>query len=268
MDISTILGFVIGFALVITGIIQSGDISNFIDIPSIMIVVGGTIAATVASFPLPAIVGGLKSLKMLGKGKTYNPIPVIDQLVDFAKEARKDGLLALEPKANELEDLFFKRSIMMVIDAMEPEKVRNVLEGELESMAERHEDYAALYDKAASYAPAFGMIGTLIGLINMLRGMDISSGSADSIGVNMAVAMVTTFYGCLIANLILMPIASKLRVRNDEEVLYREIIIEGVMGIQAGDNPNMLRERLASYLSTKKQMNILYGESDKGGQEE
>ena len=178
--------------------------------------------------------------------------------------ARKDGLLVLEEKANELEDPFFKKGILLVVDAMEAEKVREILENEVSSMIERHDGEVAIYDKASSYAPAFGMIGTLVGLVNMLKSMDLSSGSSDNLGVSMATALVTTFYGCILANLLFGPISKKLRIRNDEEVIYKQVIIEGVVGIQAGDNPKVLKEKLVSLLHQTNQQKILNGEEGGG----
>lgn len=263
MDLTSIIGIVAGIAIVLQGISQSGSLMNFFDLPSIVIVFGGVICSVIASFPFSTLKNVVGHMKVLVKGKTYKPEPLIESLVEFAQIARKNGLLALEEKANELEDPFYKRSIMLVVDAMEAEKVREVLEAEVDNMAARHEEEASVYEKASAYAPAFGMIGTLVGLINMLKELDLSSGASESLGANMSVALVTTFYGCMLSNLVFLPIAKKLRVRNEEEILYRQIIIEGVLGIQAGDNPKTLRERLASSLTSRQQMNIL--NSDGGG---
>ena len=265
MDISTGIGIIGGLVVIILGIMQSGDITNFIDIPSILIVLGGTLFAVIASFPLTTLKHTLSHPKIIMKGNKYKPAEAIDQLIEFATEARKNGLLALEEKASELEDPFFKRSVMLIVDATEESKLRAMLESEVESMAQRHEDEANIYEKASSYAPAFGMIGTLLGLINMLLEMNLEAGASDAIGNNMGTALVTTLYGCILANLVFSPIAKKLRIRNDEEILYRTIIIEGVMGIQAGDNPKTLKERLATFLDEKSQRNIL--DSDGAGEE-
>ncbi len=201
-------------------------------------------------------------------GKKYQPEPVIETIIEFAQLARKDGLLVLEERANELEDPFFKKGILLVVDAMEAEKVREILENEVSSMIERHDGEVAIYDKASSYAPAFGMIGTLVGLVNMLKQMNLSEGSSDSLGTSMATALVTTFYGCILANLIFGPISKKLRIRNDEEVIYKQVIIEGVVGIQAGDNPKVLKEKLVSLLHQTSQQKILNGEEGGGGKKE
>ncbi len=265
MDLTSIIGIVAGIAIVLQGISQSGSLMNFFDLPSIVIVFGGVICSVIASFPFSTLKNVVGHMKVLVKGKEFKPEPLIESLVEFAQIARKNGLLALEEKANELEDPFYKRSIMLVVDAMEAEKVREVLEAEVDNMAARHEDEASVYDKASAYAPAFGMIGTLVGLINMLKDLDLSSGASESLGANMSVALVTTFYGCMLSNVIFLPIAKKLRVRNEEEILYRQIIIEGVLGIQAGDNPKTLRERLASSLTSHQQMSILDSDGGDGG---
>ncbi|MBC5689343.1 motility protein A [Mediterraneibacter sp. NSJ-55] len=257
MDITSILGIVAGFLFVIYGIMDSGNIMNFFDVPSILIVVGGTIGAIVASFPFRDLKNIGKHMAIICSSKRYRPEPVIDTLVEFAQTARKDGLLALESRASELADPFLKKSIMYVVDAMDAEKIRSTLEQDIENTSQRHEAEMEIYIRGSAYAPAFGMIGTLIGLINMLREMDLSTGASEELGANMAVALVTTFYGCMLANLVFHPISSKLRIRDEEERVYKEIIVEGVLGIQEGDNPKNLKERLVSSLAQKKQMQLL-----------
>ncbi len=252
MDISTILGIIIGFVLIVQAI-GLGSIGNFIDPASILITIGGTVAAVIASFPLSQLAAIGKHMAILFKGNAFKPEDAITKLVDLAQIARKNGLLALEEQSKEIKDPFFKRGILLIIDAMEAEKVRSLLEEEIAAMDARHDAGAGIYERAGSCAPAFGMIGTLVGLINMLKSMDLSSGSSNSLGDSMATAMVTTFYGCILANLIFNPIAKKLRIRNDEELLYRQIIVEGVIGMECGDNPKVLKEKLVSYLAQKRQ---------------
>lgn len=264
MDITSILGLVLGAFLILNGI-GFDKLGNFFDPPSILIVVGGCLAAVIGSYPLGTLKSVLKHMGMLINGKKYDPTAVIDQVVDMAQLARKNGLLALEEKANALDDPFFKQALMLVVDATDAEKVREILESAVDNMASRHEECVGIWEKAAAYAPAFGMIGTLVGLVNMLKGLDLSSGGSSSIGENMSVALITTFYGCILANLIFMPIAKKLRIRNEEEILYKGIIIEGVMGIQSGENPKNLRERLLSFLDTKRQMQLLEEGAGAGG---
>lgn len=157
---------------------------------------------------------------------------------------------------------------MLIVDATEPEEVRNMLENELELMAQRHDEGAGIYEKASAFSPAFGMIGTLIGLVNMLKGMDLDSGSAGNIGPDMAVALITTFYGCMLANLLFLPIAKKLRIRNEEEMLYKQIMIEGILSIQSGDNPKFLKEKLLTFISQRDREKLLALEGGEGGQEQ
>ena len=248
MDLTSIIGVVLGIALIVNGI-TIGKLGNFWDVGSALIVLGGTIAAVIASFPARVLLQVPKTLKFLVGKNPYNTQECIDTLVEFAQIARKSGLLALEEKANQLKDPFFKQSVLSVVDAMEASKLRSMLNNELDYMAERHEEVAGVYDRAAALAPAFGMVGTLVGLINMLKSMDLSGDGASSLGQDMSVALITTFYGSLLANLFFSPIAKKLRVRNDEEYLYKQIIVEGVISIQEGDNPKFLREKLTSFLS-------------------
>ena len=227
-----------------------GNLWNFFDAASIFIVIGCTFAIVVASFP-PSTLGSIPKHFgiMLNTGK-FNPMNYIEQLVDLAQTARKNGLLALEGKANEQSDPFFKQAIMLIVDANDPDKVRAILENDIECMNARHEDAAALYDKASSVAPAFGMVGTLVGLINMLASMDPTSGGGD-LGKDMGTALITTLYGCILAHMIFGPIANNLRIRDGEEVLCKEIIVEGIMSIQSGENPKALREKLLTYISQR-----------------
>jgi len=259
MDLTTIIGLIIGAVLIVFVGIGPSKLGNFWDLPSFAITLGGTIAAVIASYPFSALAQIPKHFGILFQGKRYNTAKLIDDLVDMAQIARKSGLLALETKADEINDMFFKRGIMMIVDGSTAEEVQQSLESELDSMCQRHDAGAGLYEKAAGFAPAFGMIGTLVGLVNMLKSMDMSSGGG-SLGQDMSVALITTFYGCVLANLIFTPIAKKLRIRAEEELLYKEIIIEGIIAIQSGDNPKFLRERLLTFLAQKKRAKLMASE--------
>lgn len=264
MDITTIIGVIVGFGLMVFGI-GVGKLGNFWDPGSIIIVLGGTIAAIVASYPIRILKQIPKHFKIMMNGKKYDPMRYIDTLVEFAQIARKNGLLALEEKANEEPDPFFRQGIMLIVDATDPDKVKNIMENDLEYLSERHDEGVGLYEKASAMAPAFGMIGTLIGLVNMLKELDLEGGGgASTIGVNMSTALITTFYGCILANLIFSPIAKKLRIRNDEEYVCKQIIIEGVLSIQSGENPKFLKEKLISFLS-QKQRELALSEDGEGG---
>ena len=197
MDLTTIIGIVAGLALIIFGGIGADKIPNFIDPNSMFIVFGGTLAAVVASFPWSTLKQTVKHFKVMVQGKRYDTEKLIDTLVDMAQVARKSGLLALEERAGELDDPFFKQGIMMIVDAAEPEEVRTLLENELATTAERHDEMISVYEKASAFAPGFGMIGTLVGLVNMLMNMDPSEGGFFTIGKYMGVALIATIYGCV-----------------------------------------------------------------------
>ena len=264
MNITYIIGVVLAILVFLLGCVlginippQEGvdivtftptNLWNFFDAASIFIVIGCTLAIVVASFPPSTLTSIPKHFGIMLNSNKFNPMNIIDQLVDLAQTARKNGLLALESKANEQEDPFFKSAIMLIVDANDPDKVRAILENDIECMSARHEDSAALYDKASSVAPAFGMVGTLVGLINMLKSMDLSSGGGD-LGSSMSTALVTTLYGCILAHMIFGPIGNNLRIRDGEEVLCKQIIVEGIMSIQSGENPKSLREKLLTYIS-------------------
>ena len=261
MDITTIVGIIAGLVLICFGVVFDPsetsifvfkNLTNFIDIPSVFIVLGGTLSAVIASYPASTLKQIPKHIKILLSGSKYNPMEYIDLLVEFSQVARKNGLLTLEEMANKQTDPFFKQSIMLIVDATDPEKVKSMLNNDLDYLAERHSDSVGIYEKASSFAPAFGMIGTLIGLVNMLKNMNLDgSTGASSLGSDMSVALITTFYGCILANLVFSPISKKLSIRNDEEYLCKQIIIEGVLSIQSGENPKFMKEKLISYLSQR-----------------
>nr|WP_325257120.1 MotA/TolQ/ExbB proton channel family protein [uncultured Oscillibacter sp.] len=231
---------------------ELANLWNFFDAASIFITIGCTLFIVLASFSGGMLKSIPKHIKIILNNKAFDPKGYIDQLVELAQIARKNGLLSLEEKANEQTDPFFKQAIMLIVDANDQDKVRAILENDIECMSARHEDAAAMYDKASSVAPAFGMVGTLVGLINMLKSMNLSGdGGADSLGTSMGTALITTLYGCLLAHVIFGPVAQLLRGRDSEEVLCKQIIVEGVMAIQAGENPKSLRERLLTYMSQK-----------------
>ncbi len=234
-------------ALIIYGIVfdkeaglKMDNLSNFIDVNSIAVTMGGVVTALMVSFPVNVFAKIPRHLKIIFAPKKYNPQKYIDEIVDLAEEARSNGLLSLEAKLEETKDEFLKNSMMLVVDAVDAEKVKSIMEAELEYMDDRHAQDRAFYDKAAGYGPAFGMIGTLMGLINMLKQLD----DPDAIAPAMALALVTTFYGSMLANGIFTPISNKLKIRHEEEYLCKMIVMEGVEGIQAGDAPRFLREKL------------------------
>jgi len=264
VDVTSIIGLLLAVVLIVFVGIGPAKLGNFWDPQSVAIVIGGTVAAIIASYPLNKLSKIPGHFKLLVQGNKYNMAALLNTLEEMAQLARKNGLLALEEKANEIDDPFFKQGIMLIVDATEPEEVRALLESEVEAMVDRHSDGANLYAKASAFAPAFGMIGTLVGLINMLKGMSLDEGGSSNIGPAMSVALVTTFYGCILANVIFNPIANKLNNRNEEELLYKQVIIEGILAIQAGDNPKFLKEKLVTYLAQKSRGKVL-GASEGGG---
>ncbi|MCI8622829.1 MAG: motility protein A [Provencibacterium sp.] len=259
MDIMSIIGWLLGFALMWFGMVFQKEtvdgvvvgykfffdnVGSFFDPTSIAIVIGGCFAALMISFPAKCFVKIPKHLKIVIMPTKYDPRKYIAELVEFAKEARVSGLLALEDKLHNTKDEFMRTSLMLVVDSVDPEKVKQLLETELDYLDDRHAQDRAFYDKGSSYAPAFGMIGTLIGLILLLK--DLSDPS--KLGPAMAVALVTTFYGTVLSNLIFTPISNKLKVRHEEEYLCKLIIAEGVQAIQAGENPRFIEEKLTQLL--------------------
>lgn len=265
IDFMTIIGLLACVFVVVFGIILNQDkdtgtftilwinLSNFFDIPSIFITVGGTLTVLMIMFPASQFAKIPKHLKIIFAPKRYQPEKYIDTLVECSKKARINGLLALEDDVNEMTDEFMKTSLMMVVDSVDPEKVKEQMEARLDDLDERHTQDRSLYDKGAALGPAFGMIGTLIGLINMLKTLS----DVESVGPNMAVALVTTFYGSLIANVLFAPISNKLKERHEEEYLCMRIVSEGVQAIQAGENPKMIQERLMRLLPGYRRKKIL-----------
>ena len=277
MNITYIIGVIAAFGVMVVGMMQGGDggfltpgqIMNFVDGASVFITIGCTFAVLIASFPIPTLTSIPKHFKVLMNTKKYDPMAIIDQLVELAQVARKNGLLALEEMGNQESDPFFKQCIMLVVDNNDADQAREIMMNDIEQSSARHEDAAGMYDKASSVAPAFGMVGTLVGLINMLKGMDVTGeGGASTIGTSMGTALITTLYGCVLAHMIFGPIATQLRQRDEEETLCKLIIVEGIMSIQAGANPKFLREKLLTFMSQKQRTDDGGGKKGKKGGEE
>ena len=249
MNISLIVGWVIAIGLVLYGIFNGGDIMDFIDIPSLAITVGGTIGCLVASFPLSYLAGVPKKFGMALLPKKYKPDKYIDEIVEYAKIARGRGLLALEESANNCKDPFMKSALMLIVDANDADKVRGMLDDAINFMVERHENGRAFFEKGVGIFPAFGMLGTLVGLVNMLATMD---SNPEGLASGMATALITTFYGSLFANVFFAPLASALKNTHEDELLCMQIIEEGVLAIAAGSNPRYIQEKLEFMLPKSK----------------
>lgn len=248
MDIGSLAGIILGVVMVVFGIFSSGGAAafgNFIDPPSVLITIGGSIASVLTAHKIPDFINGLKSISLVFKDQTQDPGEVIRSIIDLSNVARKEGLLALEEAANGIEDTFLKKGVMLVVDGTDPDLVRGILETDLMCLEDRHKKVIGFWEKWAEMGPAWGMIGTLIGLVNMLKKLD----DASTIGPSMAVALLTTLYGSLIANWLAIPVSNKLKVNNELEVIMREVTIEGLLSIQAGENPRVIEEKLKSFLS-------------------
>ncbi len=250
INILGLFGFAVGFGLIVWGIISGGNISDFIEPQSLAITVGGTIGALMMSFPSSVIKNIPKMFMMFAKPRKYDPQQYIDDMVEYSKIARSKSLLALEDAANDCTDPFVKSSLMLIVDANDSDKVREMLDDAINFMTERHQENYSFFTKLSVLAPAFGMIGTLVGLINMLKNL---SSDPDGLGPRMSVALITTFYGCILANLIGAPIASRLKASNEEEILCMQIVEEGALGIISGANPRYIQERLELMLAPKKE---------------
>lgn len=241
MNITIIIGWVLAFGLTVFGIMNGGDFSNFVDIPSVAITLGGTLGGLIASFPMSTLKALPKLLKIAMFPPKYDPQKYIDEICEYAKIARSQGILSLEDSANKAKDPFMKKSLLLLVDANDTEKLREMLEEAISFTDDRHATNKAFFEKGVALAPAFGMLGTLVGLVNMLAKM---AENPDNLGAAMATALITTFYGSILANVIFAPIESALKNANDNEILCMQIICQGSMAIASGFNPALIREKL------------------------
>ncbi len=244
LDLGSLLGILSGIFILLLAVYQGGDLGTFWQPQGFMITFGGTMAAVLISYPLKRIMRLFGILKNAFVGHAQSASEVIGALVNMAQKARREGLLALEDEVEELPDPFMKRGILLVVDGSDPELVKSILETELAFVEDRHRGGQKIFQTAGTVSPAFGMIGTLVGLIQMLGHLD----TPEAIGPGLAVALTTTLYGVLLANLIFIPIAGKLQSRSQEEILMKEVMIEGILSIQSGDNPRILEEKLEAFL--------------------
>ncbi|MGD9809202.1 MAG: motility protein A [Deferribacterales bacterium] len=244
MDIATLIGTVLAYVLIVAAMLMGAGVGPYIDIPSVLIVVAGTFAIIFMAYPMDRALGIMKYTMKTLKYPLDDPANLISQLVEFAVKARRDGILSLESAEDEVNDEFLKKGIRLAVDGTEPEVIKNILETELEYMAARHKIGANVLGSMEGFAPAMGMIGTLIGLVAMLQSMEDPS----TIGPAMAVALLTTMYGAMMANLFAGPYKVKIEGYSAKEQLIREIMIGGIMAIQAGDNPRIVEQKLNAYL--------------------
>ncbi len=246
MDIATVIGILGGLGLVGSAMATgAGGLASFIDIPSLLVVVGGTAAATLVMFPLGDVFKtfsvGMKTFLF----KAPDAGATINVLMDLALAARKEGLLALEKKVPD--DPFLAKGVRLLVDGIDQNSIRSMMEIEVSSIQDRHAHGAELFNQIATLAPAFGMIGTLVGLVQMLKSLS----DPAAIGPSMAIALITTLYGAMIANMAMLPMSKKLTIRSKQEVSVMEMAIEGIISVAKKENPNLMKAKLNAYLAPK-----------------
>ncbi len=244
MDKGTVIGMVAGVSLISLSMIVGGGIGPFINLPSFIMVLGGTIAATLVNFQFEDVIGLLKVTKKLMQAKPISPQKYIDQIVNISKKARTSGLLAIEEDLEKVDENFMKVTLQHVVNGTEADELEKIMQAELMSMLERHKRGQKIYLAMGTYAPAFGMVGTLIGLILMLQNLS----DPASVGPGMAIAMITTLYGALLANLFFIPMSGKLKMRSEQEVQFKEMLLTGILAVQAEESPRVIKTKLLSFL--------------------
>lgn len=253
MDIATIIGILLGFTVIAWAIMIGGSWTIFVDYPSVAITIGGMLCATLIHFSLPQFLGIFSVVKKTIVTQIPSKSELVQKMVNFAAINRRDGTLALEEEIGKLSDSFFARGLQMLVDGQNAEQIREFLSLEIQYLQDRHSNGKKILEFMGSSAPAFGMIGTLIGLVQMLRNLQ----SPDQIGAGMAVALITTFYGAIVANLIFLPLAGKLGLYSKAETTAKEMIVEGICGIAEGDSPTAVREKLQIFVSHSKRQEVM-----------
>ncbi len=252
MDVATIVGVLLGFIVIIGAIAVGGGWQSFIHVPSMAITMGGMLCATLIHFSLSQFLGIFSVIKKTIITKMPPQSELIQKMVNFAAINRRDGALALEQEIPNLDNSFFIKGMQMLVDGRDSEQIRDFMSIEVQYLQERHSTGKKILEFMGAAAPAFGMIGTLIGLVQMLRSLD----SPDAIGGGMAVALLTTFYGALAANLIFIPLAGKLGIYSKAETTTIEMIVEGICSISQGDNPTVVREKLQAFMSQRRREEV------------
>jgi chemotaxis protein MotA len=252
MDVATIIGVLLGFLVVIGSVVAGGMGHAFINIPSLALTIGGMLCATLIHFSMSQFLGIFSIIKKTIVAKIPLPNDIIQNMVNFAAINRRDGALALEQEIPKLNDLFFIKGMQMLVDGQDPETIRDLLTLEIEYLRDRHLTGKKILEFMGAAAPAFGMIGTLIGLVQMLKNLS----SPDQIGEGMAVALLTTFYGAFAANLVFIPLAGKLGIYSKAETTTKEMIVEGVCAISEGDNPTVIKEKMQAFVSQRRRREI------------
>lgn len=264
-DILTPIGITLGFIMIAFGIVSSGGSGgfvSFIQVSSVLIVLGGLFAALLINFNLEQIKLTGRVIKEAFNKNEQNLSNLIELFERLSERARREGLLALENELDNVDDPFIKKGVLLAVDGIEPEVIHDIMNAEITAMEDRHQKGRAIIEKAGEYAPAWGMIGTLIGLVLMLNNLT----DPTTLGPNMAVALLTTFYGTLLANLVFLPMAGKLELKTEEEIFMKQIVIEGVIGVQSGQNPRILKEKLSAFLSENMKKNREIEEEELAGE--
>ncbi|HUB27461.1 MAG TPA: MotA/TolQ/ExbB proton channel family protein [Tepidisphaeraceae bacterium] len=252
MDLATLFGFIVAWGAVLFSMFHAseGAMGSYFKPPELFLVLGGSTGAALLSMPLHSVTGTVSYLKKWALGKEQHVEHTIKDMVQYAETARRDGVLALETVAREAPDPFLRRGLQLTIDGTDPEIIERIMRIEIESMAERHKHGKHFFGTLAKFGPGFGLMATLIAQVAMFRNLN---GDAGTIGQALAIALTGTLYGCILQNLVAGPVAEKLAMRSHEEVFAKEIILQGVLSIQAGNNPRVVEMQLLSFLSNKQQ---------------
>ncbi|MBU1170572.1 MAG: MotA/TolQ/ExbB proton channel family protein [Proteobacteria bacterium] len=249
MDISSLIGAIAGTGFVAITILLGSSLLLFWNLPSVMIVVGGTLSAAMIAYPLGDFLAVFKTSVKVFMFKIEKPESLIKVLVEISNKARKGGLLSIEGDIKNTSDPYLRQALQMTVDGVKTSDIAAVMQKRMELTARDHKIGYSVLKSMGSYAPAFGMVGTLVGLVQMLANLDDPS----SIGPKMAVAMITTFYGAVMANLFFIPMADKLKLRSEEEIMNMTLLFEGVVSIREGEHPRLMEDKLNVYLSGKTQ---------------
>jgi chemotaxis protein MotA len=244
VDVATIIGLAAAFGLVGWSIQVGGNLGGFVNIPAAAIVLGGTFGSLLVHFPMSRLIGLFGILRKTLVFAQPKPDEVINKMVKYAERARREGMLALEDDSETETDEFLRKGLRLAVDGTDPQLLEKIMLTDVHQIENRHFEGAKILAAGGSFAPAFGMIGTLIGLVNMLSTLS----DPAQIGAGMATALVTTFYGAVLANTLFLPLAGKLETRSREEILNKEMVIDGIMAIQSGDSPRIVEEKLKSFL--------------------
>ncbi len=254
MNLGALIGLLIGAACLVLSIYTSGGtIGTYVDIPSVFCTIGGSFGALMLQYGTKDMLAVMKIMGRSFRNFDYGAEKIVDKLYEFSEKARREGILSLEEVIQDLDDKFMQQGLRLVVDGTDAEIIRGLMETELNQMNDRHSHWLKLLDNWSKIAPGFGMLGTVLGLIAMLKNLEDKS----RVGPNMAVALITTFYGAIMANLLFQPMLGNLADKDAEETTVREMIIEGVLSIQAGDNPRILLVKLASYLPPRQKQAVL-----------